>query len=111
MILYKYVDFEGGCKILRNNSIGFRQPLHLNDPTEISAAYPKNDYFNERDFIEMSYRRQLKEYVWRTYYAILSLTRAPNTSLMWSHYAQNHGNYSALGESPGFKCVNIKALK
>lgn len=93
MILYKYVSYEAGLAILKNNSIGFRQPIYLNDPTELSAAYPRNDYTDKNDFLEMSNRRILKDFAWRNYYALLSLTRAPNNPLMWSHYSENHKGF------------------
>jgi len=93
MILYKYVGYEAGLAIIKNNNIGFRQPIYLNDPTELSAAYPRIDYIDERDFLEMSKRRRLKDLAWRIHYAILSLTRAPNNPLMWSHYSEDHKGF------------------
>jgi len=93
MILYKYVGLTGGIEIIRTNTIGFRQPIYLNDPTELSAAYPRNDYHDANDFIEMSNRRSLKDFIWRTKYGILSLTRSANNPLMWSHYSEGHKGF------------------
>ena len=93
MILYKYVGFHAGMAILQNNSIGFSQPKYFNDPAELEASYPINDYSDTHDLLEMTRRREMKKLAWKEYSAILSLTRASNNPLMWSHYSEKHKGF------------------
>ena len=46
MILYKYLGYEAGTKIFKNNTIGFRQPFLFNDPFELSSSYPVKEEEN-----------------------------------------------------------------
>ena len=39
MILYKYVPFDGGCKILNDKTIGYSNPWDFNDPFEMAASH------------------------------------------------------------------------
>lgn len=93
MILYKYVSYKAGYDILRTNTIGFCQPKLFNDPFELEAAYPTNDSKSPVDFIDMTDRRELKKTIWKENSAILSLTRASNNPLMWSHYCDKHKGF------------------
>lgn len=89
MMLYKYVPFEAGRKILETSTIGFSQPKYFNDPFDM-PSYPSEPADNsiERVFDRMGVWG--KEYIWGENTGILSLTRTPHNPLMWSHYADMH---------------------
>lgn len=87
MILYKYMSLAGAIKAIETSSIGFTHLEDFNDPFEgtsygfkentnslITTAVAKNACFNK-------FSRN---------YGVLSLTRQPLNSLMWSHYGDSH---------------------
>ena len=88
MILYKYVGYDAGIKILENNTVGFRQPFLFNDPFELLASYPdpQSNPFGE-------IRNWAKRGMWAENYGVLSLTRSPLNPLMWAHYANEHKGF------------------
>ncbi len=86
MILYKYVSFEAGIKIIENNSIGFTQPKYFNDPFESEASYPLEEL---KDPFQQ-FRNYIKKETWKNNTGILSLTRQPLNPLMWAHYGNEH---------------------
>ncbi|MGH1463319.1 MAG: DUF2971 domain-containing protein [Neptuniibacter sp.] len=90
MILYKYVPYEAGMKILENNSIGFSQPEHFNDPFEVEAAYPSSDEVNPVNTLLNRIQTEAKKSIWKKNTGILSLTRQPLNALMWAHYGDEH---------------------
>ena len=90
MILYKYVSYDTGMKILQNGSIGFTQPCHFNDPFEVEAAYPSTEGTNPLDVMLNSIRNWGKKSIWKENTGILSLTRQPLNPLMWAHYGCEH---------------------
>jgi hypothetical protein len=77
MILYKYVSFKGGLKILESNSIGFSNPWDFNDPFEMAASH---GLLPNSSFAPLVLRKLMETT------AILSLTRSPLNPLMWAHY-------------------------
>lgn len=82
MVLYKYVGFEAGLKILETNTLGFSHLEDFNDPFELSAlmgGLGTLNYFHSVMRTGIS-----KKYV------ILCLTKKPLNSLMWSHYADSY---------------------
>ncbi|SEM02934.1 DUF2971 domain-containing protein [Acinetobacter sp. DSM 11652] len=84
MILYKYVGFEAGLKILETNTLGFSHLEDFNDPFEATALALVED--NVPISVQTgAIRNRLSRK-----YAILSLTRAPLNPLMWSHYADSY---------------------
>lgn len=86
MILYKYVSYESGLKILRNNSIGFTHPEDFNDPFEIEASSPDPELISAgRRILYSAFK-----YVGKAETGVLSLTRAPLNPLMWSYYGVGH---------------------
>lgn len=90
MILYKYVPFESGKKILETSTLGFSQPKYFNDPFDM-PSYPSAEVSGESfdgiiDFVRMD----AKATVWADNTGILSLTRTPTNPLMWAHYADKH---------------------
>lgn len=89
MILYKYVPFSGGKRMLETNSIGFSQPQYFNDPFDM-PTYPDARGNNAVNDVAGRLRLMGKKYIWGENTGILSLTRTPTNPLMWAHYAHNH---------------------
>ena len=90
MILYKYVSHATGIKILENNSLGFTQPCHFNDPFELEAAYPSEKGSNPFEVFMNGIRTWGKKHIWKQNTGVLSLTRQPLNPLMWAHYGVEH---------------------
>jgi len=84
MILYKYVGFEAGLKILETNTLGFSLPRDFNDPFEVTALALNGKTAG----VSVESRAVRNRFINK--YAVLSLTRAPLNPLMWSHYADSH---------------------
>lgn len=85
MILYKYVSFYSAIEILKNNSIGFTCVEDFNDPFECT-----NFGFSDASDISPKIATNAYKSNLSRDYAVLSLTRNPLNSLMWSHYADSH---------------------
>jgi len=99
MILYKYVSFESGLKILEGNSIGFSEPQDFNDPFETAARNKANESGLQPVFSSLNNCLN----PWAHNVAVLSLTRQPRNKLMLAHYADNH-----RGMVIGFDISKIK---
>jgi hypothetical protein len=84
MILYKYVGFDAGLKILETSTLGFSLPRDFNDPFEVTALALMGETVNVGVETQAVRSRFINKY------AVLSLTRAPLNPLMWSHYADSH---------------------
>lgn len=89
MILYKYVSFGAGLKILETSTIGFSQPKFFNDPFDL-PAYPREGRLGHLDDVFGRIRTMAKEMLWADNTGILSLTRTATNPLMWAHYADKH---------------------
>ena len=85
MILYKYVGFEAGLKILKTNTLGFSHLEDFNDPFEATALGLADNSGVGLVVQTGAIKNRLSRK-----YAILSLTRAPLNPLMWSHYGDSH---------------------
>ncbi|GHA09567.1 DUF2971 domain-containing protein [Oceanisphaera arctica] len=87
MILYKYMSFEAAIAVIENQSIGFSCLEDLNDPFECTA-------FGFADDEDSKITANLAAYACKNKfsrnYGVLSLTRQPLNSLMWSHYGDEH---------------------
>lgn len=94
--LFKYLDFEGGKKMLQNSNLQFTNATQLNDPFDCHPSLI--DFSNvpkERciawtpEIIEAlrkdTYRRN-REDTW-----ICSLSKIYNSILMWSYYSKHKG--------------------
>ena len=87
MILYKYVGFDAGLKILETNTLGFSHLEDFNDPfegTALGVIQSDIEGISSDRFIQ-----QCKDKFSRRF-AVLSLTRAPLNPLMWSHYGESY---------------------
>ena len=89
MILYKYVGFDAGRKIIDNLSMGFSQPQHFNDPFDL-PSYPTEKSDNPKENLFSRVRKWVKTDAWARSTGILALTRTPTNPLMWAHYANQH---------------------
>ena len=89
MILYKYVSFEAGKKIILGNSIGFSQTKFFNDPFDL-PLYPEEDFDHAIAGMFAGLHTMAKNYIWAENTGISSLTRTPTNPLMWAHYANKH---------------------
>ncbi|MCE4937487.1 DUF2971 domain-containing protein [Aliivibrio fischeri] len=85
MILYKYVSFGSAVKIIKNSSLGFTCLEDLNDPFEGT-----NFGFSDSGSITLRCATRAFKNNFSRRYALLSLTRNPLNSLMWSHYGDSH---------------------
>lgn len=85
MILYKYMSFSSACLAIENSSIGFSCLNDLNDPFE-------GDPLCFESSESLSSKLQFRPHMNRLnkHYGVLSLTRNPLNTLMWSHYGDNH---------------------
>jgi hypothetical protein len=93
MLLYKYVGYDVGIKIIQDNTVGFRQPNLFNDPFELSASYPASKEENTINSLFDGIKIWAKKHIWGKNYGILSLTRSPLNPLMWAHYAEEHKGF------------------
>lgn len=84
MILYKYVGFEAGLKILETRSLGFSHLEDFNDPFECTGL---GLYDLE---VPLSVAINAFRNIFSRKYSILSLTRTHLNPLMWSHYADSY---------------------
>lgn len=87
MILYKYMSFEAAKAVIDNESIGFSCLEDLNDPFECTAFGVSDD--NE-SLVTASVATNACKNRFSRNYGVLSLTRQPLNSLMWSHYGDEH---------------------
>jgi hypothetical protein len=85
MLLYKYVSFSSAIKIINGNAIGFTCLEDLNDPFEGT-----NFGFSALGSITPQSATTVFKNNFSRKYALLSLTRNPLNSLMWSHYGDAH---------------------
>ena len=86
MILYKYVSFDSGLRILESNTIGFTHLNDFNDPFESTAfGFKDRDGFLSKGGQNSAFRNNFSKK-----YASLSLTMNPLDPLMWAHYGASH---------------------
>lgn len=94
-ILYKYLDAEGGLKMLNNHNLRFTNATQLNDPFDCHQALV--DYSNAPsevvgpwnqktiENLEVNHAEQLRNGTW-----VCSLSYVCNSILMWTFYAKSH---------------------
>ncbi|EGU30861.1 hypothetical protein VIBRN418_16281 [Vibrio sp. N418] len=85
MILYKYVSLSGARAMIESSALGFSRVNDLNDPFESSSLLFEEDSSLTSKQIAMGLKNRLS-----TKFGVLSLTRQPLNSLMWSHYGDSH---------------------
>lgn len=95
-ILYKYLDADGGIKMLEKSNLQFTNSTRLNDPfdchpslMDYSNVHSENKIAWEKEFVrDMAFNRneRLRDSVW-----ICSLSKVYNSLLMWSYYCSHKG--------------------
>ena len=108
MILYKYVPFRSARLIVENSSIGFTAAEHFNDPFEMHALRFKH---TPNRAMNVCATGAVKNRC-NAAYGVLSLTRQPLNSLMWSHYGDSHRGIviGIEAEKAGFTCVDRNVI-
>ena len=93
--LYKYLDVDGGLKMLRNSNLQFTNATRLNDPFDCHPAlfdftnapeYPNN--WPPKDFRIAKGKLDTKNLRNRAW--ICSLSKIHDSLPMWSYYCSNH---------------------
>ena len=94
--LYKYLDFEGGLRMLENSNLQFTNATRLNDPfdctndlidfSNVPAERCKNWPPNIIKELESSYYRNLRKKIW-----MCSLSKVYDELLMWGYYSSHRG--------------------
>lgn len=87
MILYKYMSFDAAQQVMKNRSIGFSCLEDLNDPFECFAFGFEDQPHSS---VTASVAANACKNRFSRKYAVLSMTRQPLNSLMWSHYGDSH---------------------
>lgn len=99
-ILYKYLDAEGGLKMLENSNLQFTNATRLNDPFDCHPAlfdytdspvyisedvveWSPSDFLSEKGACDME---NLRNSTW-----ICSLSKVCDSILMWSYYNKHEG--------------------
>ncbi|KAE8436619.1 DUF2971 domain-containing protein [Vreelandella piezotolerans] len=95
MILYKYMSFGAARNVIDTLSLGFSCLEDLNDPFECTAfGFKDSDKSISAKTATDACRNRFSRK-----YGVLSLTRQPLNTLMWSHYGDSH-----RGVVLGFDC-------
>lgn len=99
-MLYKYLDADGGLKMLEHHNLQFTNATRLNDPfdchpalfdysdppvsiSEDGVELPPSDFLSEKGECDMT---NLRNSTW-----ICSLSKVYNSLLMWSYYNKHEG--------------------
>ncbi|MCU8278287.1 DUF2971 domain-containing protein, partial [Vibrio vulnificus] len=85
MILYKYVGFQAAISMIESSTLGFSRVLDLNDPFECTSICAPDNHGMTDNLVVNAIKEHLSPR-----FGVLSLTRQPLNSLMWSHYGQSH---------------------
>lgn len=85
MILYKYVGFQAAISMIESSTLGFSRVLDLNDPFECTSICAPDNHGMRDNLVVNAIKEHLS-----ARFGVLSLTRQPLNSLMWSHYGQSH---------------------
>ena len=93
--LYKYLDVDGGIKMLHHSNLQFTNATRLNDPYDCHPALfdfsnaPEDPYnLQPKDFRVKKGKldtENLRNRAW-----ICSLSKVHNSLPMWNHYSKNH---------------------
>lgn len=94
-LLFKYLDAEGGLKMLTNSNLQFTNAFYLNDPFDCHPALldfsncPSEKYGDRTKFVAFLKANKclnLREKAW-----ICSLSKVHNSLLMWAYYGNHKG--------------------
>ena len=94
--LYKYLDFQGGLKMLLHHNLQFTKASKLNDPFDCHPALI--DFSDVPHEIVQTYPREVQKLLEPTHFEkarekeyICSLSKNYDSILMWSYYTNHKG--------------------
>jgi len=107
ILIYKYIDFNGGISLIQNQSFKFSNPNNFNDPFDLYEElidFSKQDTDFENGNLSRKEKRRIQntplqtktKYLkteWkkqRINYGISCFSKIYDNILMWSHYADKH---------------------
>ncbi len=107
IVLYKYIDFNGGLSLIRNNTFKFAKPESFNDPFDLYEElidFTKQDEelvnsnlsrIEKRRIKNTSLKKKVKSVktMWRKQrnnFGISCFSKIFDNILMWSHYSDKH---------------------
>lgn len=112
-ILYKYLDADGGLKMLNNSNLQFTNATRLNDPFECHPSLidfskiPEDNQMLKNwgkeaaiDLASNPYER-LRNDAW-----ICSLSKIHDSILMWSYYGNQQGICIGLNKDKVMECLS-----
>ncbi len=112
-ILYKYLDADGGLKMLNNSNLQFTNATRLNDPFECHPSLidfskiPEDNQMLKNwgkeaaiDLASNPYER-LRNDAW-----ICSLSKIHDSILMWSYYGNQQGICIGLNKNKVMECLS-----
>jgi hypothetical protein len=99
-LLYKYTTIESALKMLKTSSIGFSCAENLNDPFELGGASYNLSGVDGTYGVKNNLSSK---------FGILSLTRSPLNSIMWSHYSNEHRG-TVIEIDPSIAGLDVKSL-
>ena len=89
MILYKYTSIETAQKIVASKQLGFSRARYLNDPLDVPLPIPVETP-GGASALPGSAGAKIKGHIWERATGLLCLSRTPNSTVMWSQYADSH---------------------
>lgn len=92
-LLYKYLDADGGIKMLENETLKFTLINNLNDPYDCFHIQPLVYNGNPKIVGGME---EAYNYSFGNSVGICSLSENPSEFLMWSYYNQHKGVCMAI---------------
>ncbi len=109
-ILYKYLDIEGGKKMLKYSNLQFTNATKFNDPFDCDPAlfdysnipvtknnWPPDDFFRHKAESDM---RNLRNETW-----MCCLSKVYDSLLMWAYYNNHKGVCIGLNKDAVMECL------
>ena len=92
MVLYKYLDIEGGKKMLRDHNLQYTNAAKFNDPFDCHPSLIDFDNIPSEHnlgwdaetikMLQSNRHKRLRERAW-----VCSLSKVNDSLLMWSYYS------------------------
>ncbi len=113
--LYKYLNIDGGLKMLQYSNLQFTNATKFNDPFDCHPALydysnvPTTEYnWPPADFVADKGKNDMKNLRNSTW--ICSLSKVYDSLLMWSYYNQHKGVCIGLNLDVTIKCCKYKFI-
>lgn len=87
-MLYRVLTAEAGILSLQNGNLRLGSALEFNDPYDSLLALRHADSRVPQELLDEAARRQRETQF--SQYGILCMTKKPQSSCLWSHYADKH---------------------